>query len=335
VAPLCRVRGDDVKRRGNVQPDSGDKSRALIFGMEFYSMVGVATTERFLKDCAMVMQALTSGPMTNGEISVSTGLSPKRIGTLTVSLADRGQIRSLRCVLDKKRILVNLWSLPEAKGEDAHRDSETDLRAIRREYSNVALRSVHLSENPVSQFECWFNDAIRAECRDVTAAALATTSAEGQPSVRYVLIKHFSDGGYSWYTDSNSQKGVELAINPQAALCFYWPETERQVRISGKVERVEEDLSERYFKERPIACRISALASEQSQPIACRAELENRVLALSARFQDGNVPRKKSWGGYRLVPNYFEFWQGRQDRLHDRFMYRKNGEVWTSQRLMP
>ncbi|MCK9188015.1 pyridoxamine 5'-phosphate oxidase [Acidithiobacillus sp.] len=298
-------------------------------------MVGVAMTECFVKDCATVVQALTSGPMTNGEISVSTGLSPQRIGTLTVSLADRGQIRSLRCVLNKKKILVNLWSLPEAKGEDAHRDSDTDLRAIRREYSNAALRGVNLSENPVRQFECWFNDAIRTECRDVTAAALATASAEGQPSLRYVLIKHFSDRGYCWYTDSNSQKGVELAINPQAALCFYWPETERQVRISGQVERVEEDLSERYFKERPTACRIGALASEQSQPIACRAELESRVLAVSARFQDGNVPRKESWGGYRVVPTYFEFWQGRQDRLHDRFTYRKNGEAWIRQRLMP
>ncbi|MDY0050450.1 MAG: pyridoxamine 5'-phosphate oxidase, partial [Halothiobacillaceae bacterium] len=170
---------------------------------------------------------------------------------------------------------------------------------------------------------------------DPTSMVLATADAGGRPSARYVLLKHFDERGLCWYTDTRSRKGQELAQNPRAALAFYWPEMDRQVRIEGAVERLSEHDAENYFRQRPPGSRLAAAASHQSQPIGSREALEQRVAVLKAQYPDGGVPRNPDWGGYRLIPEHFEFWQGRESRMHDRFVYTRVGEGWRIERLMP
>ena len=164
---------------------------------------------------------------------------------------------------------------------------------------------------------------------------LATADADGQPSARIVLLKHFDAEGLCWYTDSRSHKGRDLAENPRAALLFYWPETERQVRIEGGVHALPGELADEYFAQRPAGSRMAAVASLQSHPVDNREALEQRVTELERQYPDGNVPRDPAWIGYRLTPDLFEFWQGRASRLHDRFTYHHNGEHWEITRLMP
>ncbi|MGC9455950.1 MAG: pyridoxamine 5'-phosphate oxidase [Halothiobacillaceae bacterium] len=215
--------------------------------------------------------------------------------------------------------------------------NEIDHRATRRDYVYGKLQREDLSENPTEQLTRWLLDAESAGNFDATAMCLSTATADGRPSARYVLLKHYDDAGLCWYSDARSRKGQELAENPWAALTFYWPENDRQVRINGSVEELPESMAEQYFKQRPLGSRLAAAASEQSHPIADRAALEQRYQDVQARYPDGDVPRNPAWRGYRLTPESWEFWQGRESRLHDRFLYLREMETgqWRIQRLMP
>lgn len=205
----------------------------------------------------------------------------------------------------------------------------------RREYEQSQLRRAQLSEDPLRQFERWLDDAVQANLLDATAMALATADANGRPTNRMVLLKGFSAAGFVWYTDYRSRKGSDLEVNAQGALLFYWRELERQVRIVGTVQKLSRAESEAYFRRRPQESQVAAAASHQSAQVAARDVLEQRVLALSTRYPDGDVPLPTDWGGYRLRPEEYEFWQGRVGRLHDRFSYTRVVERWQIQRLQP
>lgn len=210
-----------------------------------------------------------------------------------------------------------------------------DQKHTRREYAHDALRRAELAADPVAQFKTWIEAALAAELTDATAVALATADAAGRPSNRIVLLKEFSSSGFTWFTDYRSQKGADLDVNPQAALLFYWREFERQVRISGAVQKLSREDSVSYFTSRPQDSRLAAAASHQSAPVANRRRLEQAVTDLAAEYPDGDVPVPEQWGGYRLVPARFEFWQGRQGRLHDRFVYTPEAGGWQIERLQP
>lgn len=208
-------------------------------------------------------------------------------------------------------------------------------RDTRREYTAPPLRRDTLAADPLQQFEYWFADAVRAELKDATAMALATAGADGQPAVRIVLLKHFDADGFCWYSDYRSAKGREIARNPLASCLFYWREFDRQVRISGTVTKLDSTDADAYFTSRPPDSRFSAAASEQSAAIASREALEARVAELRQRYPDGQVPRPADWGGYRLAPHSYEFWQGREGRLHDRFRFQRRNGDWHVERLQP
>lgn len=210
-----------------------------------------------------------------------------------------------------------------------------DLTAQRREYLAQPLRREDLNEDPIAQFAKWMDDAIAVSPDDATSMTLATASKEGMPSARIVLLKHFDADGFAWYTDYRSQKGAELAENPQAEIMFYWYGLERQVRIQGNVEKLSQAQGEKYFNERPLGSRISAAASHQSHPVESREALESSVKALEERYPEGDVPHPEQWGGYLLKPTRIEFWQGRESRLHDRFQFNLTDEGWSIQRLQP
>lgn len=210
-----------------------------------------------------------------------------------------------------------------------------DQRHTRREYTAVGLRRRDLAGDPLEQFERWFRDAVDAGLEDATAMALATASATGEPAVRIVLLKHYDADGFCWYTDYRSAKGRELAENPRGAGLFYWRELSRQVRISGPVSRLEPAAADAYFASRPADSRFSAAASRQSAPVDGRETLQARVADLRRQHPDGDVPRPPDWGGYRLQPEVYEFWQGREGRLHDRFRFTRGPDAWSVERLQP
>ncbi|MGB1237744.1 MAG: pyridoxamine 5'-phosphate oxidase [Pseudomonadales bacterium] len=211
---------------------------------------------------------------------------------------------------------------------------DVDLTAIRREYVASGLDRTDLQACPVTQFELWFEAAKQGRLDDVSSMTLATASASGMPSARIVLLKHFSERGFCWYTDYESQKGRELAENPQAELMFYWYGLERQVRIQGIVHKLTPEDAQTYFLQRPVGSRLSAAASHQSAAIDSRQTLEQKVAQLEQSVGD-SVERPARWGGYCLQPTQFEFWQGRESRLHDRFQYRLDNGQWDIQRLQP
>jgi len=211
-----------------------------------------------------------------------------------------------------------------------------ELIEERRDYSANTLSRKELADTPVEQFHIWMKQAREANILDASAMALATADERGQPHVRIVLLKKIDESGFTWYTYQQSDKGTQLAENPQASLLFYWRELERQVRIEGSVVKLDPADADEYFYSRPEGSRFSAAASIQSAPVANRTELESKVNVLREQHPDGNVPRPKVWGGYQLHPVRFEFWQGRDDRLHDRFVYQKdNASAWKTQRLSP
>jgi pyridoxamine 5'-phosphate oxidase len=210
-----------------------------------------------------------------------------------------------------------------------------DQRQTRRDYVAAPLRRSNLTEDPLEQFQHWFSDAMTAGVEDVTAMALATANGDGTPSVRIVLLKHFDEDGFCWYTDYRSGKGTDLAVNPRAACLFHWAPLHRQVRISGNVEKLDENSALEYFASRPEDSRFSAAASQQSAPIDNRERLEARVAELRSRYPDGSVAKPPDWGGYRLRPEAYEFWQGREGRLHDRFRFTRAAAGWRVERLQP
>jgi pyridoxamine 5'-phosphate oxidase len=212
---------------------------------------------------------------------------------------------------------------------------EHDVHDLRREYRRGELLESHALADPVEQFALWFADAKKGAEIEPNAMTLATADQHGVPAARIVLLKEFDAHGFVFYTNYSSRKGEQLAANPYAALVFFWPKLERQVRIEGRVRRVTPRESDAYFQVRPRLSRIGAWASHQSHIIASRQELERRDAEMIQRFGDGPVPRPDFWGGYRLVPRRIEFWQGRPGRLHDRLEYLRQRGKWTIRRLAP
>ncbi|HXH87187.1 MAG TPA: pyridoxamine 5'-phosphate oxidase, partial [Gaiellaceae bacterium] len=187
--------------------------------------------------------------------------------------------------------------------------------------------------DPLARFHEWFGQARAVGVTAPEAMALATSTADGLPSVRMVLLKAADESGFAFYTNLESRKGKELAANPRAALLFHWPPLGRQIRIEGPVERVSDETADAYFRSRPLRSRIAATASPQSRPIADRAELERLVEATRERFPGDEVPLPPHWGGFRLTPSSYEFWQHGDDRLHDRLRYERTGGGWRTERL--
>lgn len=211
-----------------------------------------------------------------------------------------------------------------------------DLADLRREYSTHALRRGDLDADPFRQFDRWFEEALAVESMDPNAMGLSTVSAEGQPSLRTVLLKYFDASGFVFYTNLGSQKAKEIKANPRVALLFYWHEVHRQVKVIGTAERVTAKENIQYFSRRPKDSQLAAWVSAQSQVISARSVLENKFAEMKMKYQKGEVPLPSFWGGYRVVPSSLEFWQGRLNRLHDRFVYtRSSSDAWTIERLAP
>jgi pyridoxamine 5'-phosphate oxidase len=206
----------------------------------------------------------------------------------------------------------------------------------RKDYSQPPLREADVDADPIRQFTLWLDQAVSAGLREPYAMTLATATPDGRPSARTVLLRGLDGEGFTFYTNYDSRKGKELAGNPRAALVFYWPELERQVRIEGTVEETSADDSDRYFRTRPRESQLGAWASPQSAVIPDRDQLEEHFRAAAREYEGRDVPRPPNWGGYRVRPEVIEFWQGRPGRLHDRLCYRKlPGGGWKIERLSP
>ncbi len=207
---------------------------------------------------------------------------------------------------------------------------------LRKDYTQSGLVETDVDPNPFKQFQKWFDQTLAAQLPEPNAMTLATVSQDGKPRARIVLLKNFNEQGFVFYTNYNSQKGQELAQNPWAALIFWWAELERQVRIEGSVEKVAESESDEYFHSRPVGSQLGAWASQQSQIIDNREVLEHQLQELEEIYQNQTIPRPPHWGGYRIVPQAIEFWQGRTNRLHDRLYYSlQEDKAWVIKRLSP
>jgi pyridoxamine 5'-phosphate oxidase len=209
------------------------------------------------------------------------------------------------------------------------------LQNLRQDYRSAELLQQDVDQNPIMQFKKWFTDALEAQLYEPNVMTLATSDPYGKPSARIVLLKGFDEHGFNFYTNYDSKKGRELQENPQAALVFFWAELERQVRIEGMVSKLDPEVSEDYFHSRPKGSQIGAIASPQSEVIASRETLEQKVVELQQQYADTEVPRPEHWGGYLLEPQQIEFWQGRPSRLHDRICYTLVDGVWIINRLAP
>lgn len=211
-----------------------------------------------------------------------------------------------------------------------------ELASLRSEYTHAVLTEEDALADPFAQFDAWFSAAVSAGIHEPHAMTLATVDANGCPSARIVLLRSATRDGFTFFTNYDSAKGRDIAQNPKVALLFFWKELERQVRIRGTVSKVTREESEAYFHSRPRASQLGALASPQSRVLASRDELEREFAALEARYQQETIPLPETWGGYRVVPDSFEFWQGRRSRLHDRLSYTRDPEgAWRRVRLAP
>ncbi|MCW3071054.1 MAG: Pyridoxamine 5-phosphate oxidase [Bacteroidetes bacterium] len=213
-------------------------------------------------------------------------------------------------------------------------DIRNYINTLRHDFSKESLDEKDVHKNPVTQFSKWFREAVDAKVNEPNAMALSTVSAEGKPSSRIVLLRNFDENGFVFYTNYTSRKGEEIMGNPNAALLFFWPELERQVRIEGILKKQTAEESDMYFNSRPRGSKLGAWTSTQSKVIADRNVLDEEYAKLDKKYP-GDVPRPAHWGGYVLTPQSVEFWQGRQSRLHDRILFTLEKENWTIERLAP
>ncbi|MDZ8134626.1 MAG: pyridoxamine 5'-phosphate oxidase [Nostoc sp. DedQUE04] len=210
------------------------------------------------------------------------------------------------------------------------------VAGLRKDYTLEGLSELEVELNPFIQFKKWFDQALAAQLPEPNAMTIATATPDGKPSARMVLLKDFDERGFTFFTNYNSHKGQELAENPQAALVFWWAELERQVRISGYVEKVSETESDQYFHSRPANSRLGAWVSNQSEVIESREVLERRLQEFQSKYENQEIFRPSHWGGLRVIPTEIEFWQGRPSRLHDRLLYsRLDNGTWKIERLSP
>ena len=211
-----------------------------------------------------------------------------------------------------------------------------DVAGLRREYETQGLRRADLHPDPIEQFSTWFSTAVNSALPDVNAISLATATPDGKPSARVVLLKGFDQRGFVFFTNYHSKKGLELDANPHAAFVVYWIQLERQIRVAGRVEHTSREESQAYFHSRPRGSQLGAWVSHQSEVIDARRILEGRLAEMTDRFAGAEIELPPHWGGYRIVPETLEFWQGRANRLHDRFRYtRQRDGSWTIDRLAP
>ena len=210
-----------------------------------------------------------------------------------------------------------------------------DLSDRRAEYAKNSLNASDLALTPFEQFEDWFNEAESCEIEEPNAFCLATCDDEGQPSTRVVLLKEYDEKGFIFYTNYESTKGAQIESNPYGSLTFNWHPLERQIRIRGKIRKISSDKSKKYFSSRPRLSQISVLASKQSSTVKNRLELEGLFKKYEKEYESKEIPMPDYWGGYRLEHKEIEFWQGRRDRMHDRFVYTRHGTTWQIERLAP
>ena len=210
-----------------------------------------------------------------------------------------------------------------------------DLQQIRQEYSKHELDETAVDPNPLKQFETWMAQALESKVKEPTATTLATVDPANKPHTRIVLLKGYDESGLTFFTNHASDKGQEIEANPNVSLCFFWIELERQVRIDGIARKLPREEAEAYFKIRPHMSQIGAWASNQSEVVENRAYLDQKFESYLAKFPEGEVPMPETWGGYKITPNFYEFWQGRRSRLHDRIAFYLNDGSWAIKRLSP
>ncbi len=210
-----------------------------------------------------------------------------------------------------------------------------DITNLRKDYCQAGLNREDLSETPFAQFNKWFEQAQAAGIEEPNAMSISTVSSEGLPSSRTVLLKIYDQRGFVFFTNYNSQKAQDIKQNPNVALLFPWLSLERQIRISGQVEKISTKESFAYFTSRPKGSQIGAWISPQSKIIESRNFLKQKLVEMKAKFSNGDIPLPSAWGGYRIIPTKFEFWQGRTSRLHDRFVYQKHNKLWEINRIAP
>lgn len=225
--------------------------------------------------------------------------------------------------------------MPLQTGNFTGEEISATARALRKEYQKRALDAADVDGDPFKQFRVWFDQAVRSEIVEPNAMTLATATRAGVPGARTVLLKELTAEGFQFFTNYGSRKGGEIAENSRVALLFYWEALERQVRIDGRAEKLSRAESSAYFSQRPRSAQLGAWASEQSRPVAGRAELEQRYREAESRFDGKEVPCPEHWGGYLVRPELFEFWQGRPSRLHDRIEYTLSAGAWSIKRLSP
>ena len=209
------------------------------------------------------------------------------------------------------------------------------ISSIRKDYQLQSLELTDVAATPVLQFDKWWNEAVSSSIEEVNAMTLATVNPDGKPAARIVLLKGFDENGFIFFTNYHSEKGKSISAHPYASLVFFWKELERQVRVEGSCIQVSKSESDEYFLSRPIGSRLGAWASPQSTVISSRTVLDQNLDRVTAQYADGIVPRPNHWGGYRVIPEMVEFWQGRPSRLHDRIRYRKDESQWLIERLAP